>query len=804
MTQRPASTYRLQIRGAFDLDAAAEVLPYLRDLGVSWAYLSPLLKAAEGSDHGYDVVDPTLVDPARGGRDGLDRFAGAARAAGLGILIDTVPNHMGISQPAQNHWWWDVLTRGRDSRYAEAFDIDWDFGGGRVRVPILGGSVDEVITSGDVTIDTTVEGLGEFGVVRFYDEHVLPIAPRSVPDTADLGDPRVIREILDRQHWEAVFWRREAGELNYRRFFAVTTLAGVRVEIPWVFDETHAEVLRWVRDGLADGLRIDHPDGLVDPGAYLERLAAATGGAYVLVEKILEHGEQLPAWWETDGTTGYDALAEIDRVLIDPDGAAGLGALDAHLRGESAMDYADLIHDTKRMIADTIQRSEISRLVRGLTDAQTPYGSSAPPVDASQTFDALAELLACFPVYRSYLPAGRAQLDVAAAEASHRRPDLAATIAGLVPALADPANEVARRFQQTTGPVMAKGVEDTAFYRYTRLGSLTEVGGDPSVFSLSVDGFHTAQALRQASWPHTMTTLSTHDTKRGEDVRARLDVLSEMPGRWADVLGALRGRASTGHGPFDGLLYQAVVGSWPASRERLHAYAEKASREAAEATGWWDPDAAFEARMHATVDAVFDDPALRALLEDLVAELAPHGWSNALSAKLLQLTGPGVPDVYQGSELWETSLVDPDNRRPIDFAERRRMLAELEVGFAGGTVPPVDSSGAAKLLVTSRALRLRRDRPDLFTRYTPMTVVGAASDHAIAFDRGGALTVATRLPVGLRTRGGWGDTVLLRHSGPTTDALTGRRFEGSTIALAELLAAYPVALLIPTDEEATT
>ncbi len=795
MTVRPASTYRLQIRKAFDLDAAAQVVPYLRELGVSWAYLSPLLKATDGSDHGYDVVDPSQVDPARGGSDGLDRFAAAARAEGLGILIDTVPNHMGISKPEQNPWWWDVLTHGRESRYAEAFDIDWDFGGGKVRVPILGASMDEVIAEGVVTIDPEATELAPHGVVRFYDQHVLPLAVDSIPfpyggpGGAALDDPRAIARVLAQQHWEAIFWRREAAELNYRRFFAVTTLAGVRVEIPWVFDESHAEVLRWVREGLADGLRVDHPDGLLDPGGYLERLAGSTGSAYVLVEKILEHGEDLPAWWETDGTTGYDALGEIDRVLIDPAGEAGLSALDARLRDGDPRDYMDVIHDTKRMIADTIQGAEIARLVRELPDVA---GSAR-----SQAHDALAELLACFPVYRSYLPAGRAQLDRAAEEASARRPDLTEIIRTLVPVLADPGLEVARRFQQTTGPVMAKGVEDTAFYRYTRLGSLTEVGGDPSVFALSVEGFHLAQVRRQASWPHSMTALSTHDTKRGEDVRARLDVLAEVPGRWGAVLDELRAGASTGSGSFDNLLYQAVVGSWPASRERLHAYVEKAAREAAEATGWWDPDAAFEARMHQTVDAVFDDPAVNSLVKDFVTEIAPAGWSNSLAAKLLQLTGPGVPDVYQGSELWETSLVDPDNRRSVDFDERRRMLAELDAAFAGGELPRVDATATAKLLVTSRALRLRRDRPELFTRYTPMEVVGAASDHAIAFDRGGALTVATRLPIGLGSRGGWAETVLLRHAGPTTDALTGRVFDGSAIRLDELLATYPVALLIP-------
>jgi (1->4)-alpha-D-glucan 1-alpha-D-glucosylmutase len=789
MARTPRSTYRLQIRRDFDLDAAASVTDYLRALGVSWAYLSPLLKATEGSDHGYDVVDPSQVDPARGGAEGLVRFAAAARAAGLGILIDTVPNHMGISKPAQNPWWWDLLTHGRGSRYAEAFDIDWDFGGGRVRVPILGASAGEVIADGQVTIDPDATELASHGVVRFYGEHVLPLAPDSLPVTggADLTDPRVIEDVLARQHWEAVFWRREAAELNYRRFFAVTTLAGVRVEVPWVFDESHAEVLRWIREGLADGLRVDHPDGLIDPGAYLERLAAATGSAYVLIEKILEHGEELPGWWETDGTTGYDALGEIDRVLIDPAGEAGLSALDAQLRDGDVRGYPDLIHDTKRMIADTIQGAEIARLVRELPDG----------VAGAQAHDALAELLACFPVYRSYLPAGRHHLEHAAADATARRPDLAKTIARLVPLLADPDAAVARRFQQTTGPVMAKGVEDTAFYRYARLGSLTEVGGDPSEFALTVEEFHRAQARRQASWPLSMTTLSTHDTKRGEDVRARLDVLAEIPARWTGMLAALRDHASTGHGPFDNLLYQAIVGSWPATRDRLHAYAEKAAREAAEATGWWDPDAAFEARMHAVVDTAFDDSALKRLIEDIVDEITAPGWSNGLSAKLLQLTAPGVPDVYQGSELWERSLVDPDNRRAVDFDERRRMLAALDSAFAAGRLPPVDATAAAKLLVTSRALRLRRDRPELFRLYRPMTLVGAASDHAIAFDRGGAVSVATRLPVGLAARGGWDDTVLLRHSGATMDALTGRTFEGSTIRLDELLATYPVALLIP-------
>ncbi|MET0734019.1 MAG: malto-oligosyltrehalose synthase [Microbacterium sp.] len=768
MTRRPISTYRLQIRPGFDLDAAAGATGYLRDLGVSWAYLSPILTATDGSDHGYDVVDPSRIDPARGGSEGFDRFVAAARAAGLGILVDIVPNHMGVGSPAQNPWWWDVLTLGRESRHADAFDIDWSAGGGRVRLPLLGGALDEVID--DIEIVPDASPTAPHGTLRYFD-HVLPLAPGSLDATAE-----GTRAVLDRQHYELRYWRDEASELNYRRFFAVTSLAGVRVELPEVFAESHAEILRWMREGLADGLRVDHPDGLVDPGGYLEQLAAATGDAYVLVEKILERGELLPGNWQTDGTTGYDALGEFDRVLVDPAGENALDELATRLRGRPET-WPDLIHTTKRMIADTIQRSEIRRLVREL------------PAPIENADDALAELLACFPVYRSYLPAGIEHLEAAAAEASTRRPDLSEAIASLVNVLADPANPVAQRFQQTTGPVMAKGVEDTAFYRFNRLGSLTEVGGDPSVFSLSVDDFHRAQAARQASWPHAMTTLSTHDTKRGEDVRARLTVLAEVPERWTSVLGHLREIASTGHGPFDDLLWQAIVGSWPATPARLHAYAEKAAREAAEETGWWDQDEAFETRMHALVDAAFGDA--RPLVEAFVTEIADAGWSNSLAAKTLQLAGPGVPDVYQGSELWETSLVDPDNRRPVDFALRQRLLDEIDAG----STPPVDASGAAKLLVTSRALRLRRDRPELFTKYTPMPVVGEAVAHAVAFDRGGALAVATRLPVGLGRRGGWGDTAVLRHEGPTYDVFTGRRYHGGRIALEELLSTYPVALL---------
>ncbi|HEX5858242.1 MAG TPA: malto-oligosyltrehalose synthase [Microbacterium sp.] len=782
MTKRPVSTYRLQIRRAFDLDAAASVVPYLRDLGADWAYLSPLLASTEGSDHGYDVVDPSRVDEARGGPRGLDDFSAAARAGGLGILVDIVPNHMGVADAAQNPWWWDLLAHGRGSRYAAAFDVDWDFGGGRVRLPVLGGSFDEAVDAGELRIE---------GEELHYFDHRFPLSDDSVTAedravlASDAADSGTIRAVHERQHYELMDWRREASELNYRRFFAVSSLAGIRVEDPAVFDEAHAEILRWVHAGLVDGLRVDHPDGLADPVGYLDRLADATGGAYVLVEKILEHGERLPQYWETDGTTGYDAMGEIDRVFVDPAGEGPLDALDEQLRGSAVPPWQDLIHDTKRTIADTILRSEVLRLDR-LLDA---------PIDGSA--DAIAELLTCFPVYRSYLPDGASRLAQAADDARRRRPELTASIDHVLVRLADPAHPMAVRFQQTSGMVMAKGVEDTAFYRYTRLGSLTEVGGDPSVFALDVQGFHDAQERRLAERPAAMTALSTHDTKRGEDVRARIAVLAELPEDWAAFLASMREVVTSGHGPFDNLLWQAIVGAWPASRERLHAYAEKAAREAGDATGWLAPHAAFEERMHAVVDAAFDDARVSERLASFVSSIEQFGWSNSLGAKLLQLTAPGVPDVYQGSELWETSLVDPDNRREVDFAERRELLARLDDGW----LPDVDASAAAKLLVTSRALRLRRDRPELFSRYVPMTVTGEAAGHVVAFDRGGVVAVATRLPAGLASRGvaPWGDTLLLRHAGPTVDLLTGTVFEGHRLPVAELLARYPVALLAPLD-----
>ncbi|PPI03202.1 malto-oligosyltrehalose synthase [Rathayibacter sp. AY1D1] len=765
----PASTYRLQIRSAFDLDDAARVADYVRALGADWLYFSPLLKAEPGSDHGYDVVDHTEVDPDRGGAAGLANASAAARAEGLGVLIDIVPNHMGVATPSENSWWWDLLRNGKSSRYATAFDIDWEAGGGKLRVPILGDGASE----GDS--DSELDALEVVGDELHYYENRLPIAP----GTAEPGDSG--RTVHERQSYELVNWRRADAELNYRRFFAVNTLAAITVERPEVFDASHAEIVRWFTEGLADGLRVDHPDGLADPGGYLDDLARAIGGAPVWVEKILEGDEELPPHWATVGTTGYDALADVDRILVDPDARPVLEGLDAELTGKGApLQWADLIHDTKRGIADGILRSEVLRLARLI-----------PGIEGAD--DALAELLATYPVYRSYLPYGAEHLEHARVDAVRRRPEIRATIDEVAAALGETDTPVSVRFQQTSGMVMAKGVEDTAFYRFSRLTSLNEVGADPDEFAIDLVEFHRRQAVRQASFPASLTTLSTHDTKRGEDTRARITALAEDPEAWAATLRELHALVGFGDGPIEHLLWEAVVGTWPASRERLHAYAEKASREADDSTHWTAPDEQFEKRMHAAIDAAFDEPAVRRLVEQTVERVSAAGWSNGLAAKLVQITAPGIPDVYQGSELWETSLVDPDNRREVDFGQRRALLERID----GGWKPAIDAEGAAKLLVTSRALRLRRDRPELFTRYAAVPAIGPAAEHAIAFDRGGALTVATRLPEGLAASGGWNGTVVVLPGHPMEDVLTGRTFAGGVTPVAEILADYPVALLAP-------
>jgi len=764
----PAATYRLQVSPDFTLDDAAAVAGYLADLGVTHAYASPLLRSAEGSTHGYDTVDHAHIDEARGGREGFDRFVAALHEHGLGLVLDIVPNHMGVADPAAAPWWWDVLQHGRDSAHAAAFDIDWDAGGGKLRIPVLG-------SADDVEKLEVVDG-----ELRYYDNR-FPIAPGT-----ETGTPQ---EVHDRQHYELVDWRRADDELNYRRFFAINTLAGLRVEDPEVFDATHALVLQLVRDGQVDALRIDHPDGLADPKGYLDRLAEASGGRWTVVEKILEPGEELPEEWATAGTTGYDALSEVDEVLVDPAGEAALTALDTELAGRQ-VDYARLVHDCKREVTDGMLGSEVARLQRVVGE----LGRVGAAVDAEQVREALAELLASFPVYRSYLPDGREHLDRTVAAVRDRRPDLVAAVDALHPVLGQAGTEAATRFEQTSGPVMAKGVEDSAYYRWARFVALNEVGGDPARFGSTVAEFHESQRRRQEIKPASMTTLSTHDTKRSEDVRARLAVLAEVPTEWADLVRWLLSRHPLADRSLAHLVWQNLVGAWPLSRDRAHGYVEKAAREAGTSTTWTNPVQEFEEQLHALVDAAYDDEATAARIHKFVERIAGPGRSNSLSQKLLQLTMPGVPDVYQGTELWDLSLVDPDNRRPVDYDGRRQLLASLD---EGGT-PGVDDTGAAKLLVVSRTLRARRDHPEWFAGYEPVEATGSAAEHVVAFDRGGAVTVATRLPVGLAELGGWGDTGLRVPTGAWRDLLTGSRVvsDAAGVPLAGLLGRLPVALLV--------
>ncbi len=753
----PRSTYRVQVAPDFDLHAAAGIVDYLAALGVDAFYAAPLLTATPGSTHGYDVVDHRRADPRRGGEEGRQALAAALRAHGLGMVVDLVPNHAGVAVPAENRAWWDVLLLGPQSVYARWFDIDWSRG--RLLLPVLADSPDALD-------DLRLVG----GELRYFDKSY-PLAP----GTEALGDPKKAHAC---QHYELVSWRRGATEHNYRRFFAISELAALRVEDEAVFDATHAEVLRWVAAGDVTGLRIDHPDGLTDPAGYLERLAQAVSsaaaeggapGAWIVVEKILEPGEELPDW-PVAGTSGYDALAEVDGVLVDPAGEAAFTALDIELTGVETS-WPDLVHDCKLDVATGMLRAELRRLAA--------LASDVPDAEA-----ALAELLACFPVYRSYLPDGTEHLAAAVDAATDRRPDLSGSVAALADRLADPADPLAVRFQQTSGAVMAKGVEDTAYYRWTRFVALNEVGGDPDRFGLPLAEFHQALARRAARHPDGMTTLSTHDTKRSADVRARLAVLAELPDEWAAAVREWSAAAPAPDGALAHLLWQTVVGAWPLPADRLHAYLEKAIREARTRTSWSDPDEAFEAGMHAVADAALGP--LAPSVADFAARIEAPGWSNSLTAALVQLTMPGVPDTYQGSELWDLSLVDPDNRRPVDYAARRALLARID----GGWQPPVAADGAAKLLVISRALRLRRSVP--LGGYEPLLATGAAAEHAVAFSRGDVVTVGTRLPVRLARDGGWRDSAVPLPAGGWTDVLTGRPASGS---LAELLSDYPVALL---------
>jgi (1->4)-alpha-D-glucan 1-alpha-D-glucosylmutase len=754
------STYRLQLRGessgfGFTFADAENLLDYLAELGVSHLYLSPILTPVGGSAHGYDVTDPTTVSDELGGAAGLQRLSAAARTRGMGLVVDIVPNHVGVDKPEQNPWWWDVLRHGESSAYASFFDIDWGLADGRIVLPVLG-SDDDVA---DLTVDSDLLRLGGLA---------FPIAPGTGEGTG--------AQVHDRQHYRLIGWRN--GRCGYRRFFSITSLAGLRQEDQSVFDTSHAEVARWFAEGLVDGVRIDHPDGLWDPPGYLRRLRELIGpDAWIVIEKILAVDEALEPTLPIAGTTGYDVLREVAGVFVDPNGAPALTAL-----VESAgIDYQQLpamLADLKTAAATDILAAELGRLRRSIVAAA---GADHPQLPA-----AVAALLTHIDVYRSDYRGLAAILPAALAATHSAAPEFDVPLQLIASALAD-GGEPAARLQQLCGAVTAKAIEDCLFYRDARLVSLNEVGGEPHRFGVSAAEFHQRAADRVRLWPRTMTTLSTHDTKRGEDVRARIGVLSQVPSLWAEFVTRWE-TVAPAPDPATGLfLWQNIFGIWPTSgevtdqlRDRLHAYTEKAMREAAWHTSWLDPDTDFEGAMHGWLDAVLDGPVARELTT-LVARLQPHAENDALGQKLLALTVPGIPDIYQGTELWDDSLVDPDNRRPVDYAVRRQELKSLQHN---------------KIRVVQAALQLRRARPDSFVRggYHPVLAAGATADHVVAFRRGDDVLVAvTRWTVHLEQTG-WGDTAVALPDGSWTDALTGTAATG-TVPAAELFAELPVALL---------
>lgn len=759
----PSATLRLQFHRGFTFADAEALVPYFARLGVSHLYASPIAVARPGSQHGYDVVDPTRVNPELGGEAGLLALSSALRATGMGLILDIVPNHMAAD--TANAWWADVLRHGRASRFARWFDIDWD-ADDKVLLPILGRPLDEVLADGELRRDD-----GAF----VYFSHRLP----------------AVEGGLERQHWRLAWWRSAGDRINWRRFFDINELVCLRMEEPEAFEAVHALPLRLHAEGIVDGLRIDHVDGLTDPAGYCRTLRGRLKpGAHLVVEKILLAGETLPADWGCDGTTGYDFMDEVNALQHDPAGERVLAAAWAALSGRPA----DFTAEEEAARREILARSFGAQL--DACAAASAGGELAPPVLRR----VLGELLAHFPVYRTYgrdgmlSPADRGVLERAAAGA--RRTCLATDRWAIDPLLGrfgerDCAHAVAR-FQQLSAPIAAKAVEDTGFYRYGRLLSRNDVGFDPATFALDAATFHRRMQVRRADWPRALLATATHDHKRGEDVRARLAVLSGMAVKWAalqrDWVEASRPlcRDAAPSAGDIALLLQTIVGAWPfdldagdrsgrrAFAERLVAWQQKALREAKLASDWAAVDEAYETAARDFTTTLVADAALPDLLQQiasLVQRIAPAGALNGLAQCLLRMTVPGVPDLYQGTELWDLSLVDPDNRRPVDW--RRRARAPLAGPLSALAEHWRD--GVVKQALIARVLVLRQRLAPLFEGgdYRPVRLEGPLADAMIAFVRwrpeAWALIVAPCLPLRLPllpgdvrlAADGWQDTAIV-------------------------------------------
>jgi (1->4)-alpha-D-glucan 1-alpha-D-glucosylmutase len=879
MTLPVSATYRLQLHGGFTFDDAAATMAYLRELGVTHAYCSPYLQAAAGSTHGYDVIDHRQPNRELGGEDGLSRFIAALRTHGLGQVLDIVPNHMAIST-AENRWWADVLEHGPSSHFASYFDVEWDPPEARLRnrvlIPVLGDHYGRVLEAGELHLNRNgatirvayaehtypispsslgallgraarpcdsdalaflADAFGELphptatdraSVNRRHRDHAVlqaqlhdlldrdPAIAAAV-DTAIAAvnaDPDALDALLDLQNYRLAWWQSAGRDLGYRRFFDINTLIGLRMEDEQVFHDTHRRVLAWVRQGVLDGLRIDHPDGLRDPQEYLDRLRAAAPQAWIVVEKILEPGEPLPPSWPVAGTTGYDFLNRVAGLFMDPTAEPALTEFYGEFTGERT-DYPQLVHDSKLYILREVLGSDVNRLT-DLLLAICERHRRHRDYSRHQLTDALRELVAWFPVYRTYVRPSvqavtdidRHHIEVAAEAAAKARPDIEQALFDFLRALlelavtGDVEGEFVARFQQLTGPAMAKGLEDTVFYTYNRFIALNEVGGDPSRFAISVEQFHEAAQETQARWPETMLATATHDTKRGEDVRTRLAVLTEQPQqwieavrRWTEMTRAHRTNTWPDRNT-EYFFYQTLVGAWPVSAERLSAYMEKATHEAKAHTSWTAPNAEYDAAIKTFVAGCLADQAFMADVERFVEPLLHPGRINAVAQALVKLTSPGVPDVYQGTELWALHLVDPDNRRPVDYEERRRALAAVKALTATAIWRRADE-GLPKIWVVHQALQLRQRKPDTFSAqgsYTAVPAAGPLGEHVVAYLRGDdVMTVVPRLVLG--AGGSWANTTITLTPGTWRNVLTGAEVAGGPVDLRELWRDFPVALL---------
>jgi (1->4)-alpha-D-glucan 1-alpha-D-glucosylmutase len=866
----PRATMRLQLHRDFGFADATPLVEYLSSLGISHVYLSPILTARPGSMHGYDVVDPTQINPELGGESGLRHLVAALRQAGLGIIVDIVPNHMAAGG-MRNPWWGDVLRHGHESQYAKFFDIDWNSSDptlrGKVLAPFLGEPYGEALRSGTVTLDR--DGDSASPVIRYYDttfpirdeDHaeIAASPPNAYDATTEAGRERLHR-LLERQHYRLAWWRSAGDEINWRRFFDINGLVALRIEDQEVFQATHATLLRLYQEGLIDGVRVDHVDGLADPPGYCRRLRAGldeltaqrptdapAGPAYFVVEKILGAGEHLPDDWHVDGTSGYDFMDEVNALLHDEFGAAALQELWEAVSGRSA-NFADEEVIARRDVLDGSFTSQLDAAAASL------HRVAQLRLETRDTTFAgirrgLVALLTHFPVYRSYGCNRRSSADdaaftkaVAAATFDCRAADrpvialLDRWLGGEPTSADDPLRCAASiRFQQLSAPLAAKAVEDTAFYRYGVLLSRNEVGADIKCFSTSADAFHAACLTRHRHFPNAMLATATHDHKRGEDVRARIAVLSEMPDEWGQAvrrwreLNAPHRQLTNGPMPSPGdeaMLYQMIVGAWPteldtAHAKGLHDYTDrlaewqlKAMREAKLATDWTAPNSEYEDAARSFLYTIMADTGgFTTEAANIAHRIGPAGAVNGLAQTLLKLTVPGVPDFYQGTDFWDLSLVDPDNRRPVDFI-RRSVALRIAETLEALAIPWRD--GRVKQSLIARVLATRRTAPDVFARgdYRPLEVAGPAGQHLVAFARSfgkdSIVAVAPRLPGKLLGRGdaisipaeSWQDTVVRMpenmRSRSVLDAITGTTLGplGAILPVARALAVFPVALFI--------